>query len=373
MSKKIRLYLADYVDASGESSVGIEIRQKMSDGSWLRKRENTNVRVRQKDWVGKHGKWISRSDRFYHIKNEDLERILKAAESTNIDKTLDFFSFCEHYISLSESSERVTRRRILDYKNTIRILKDFERTNQYAVRFDSMDFQFISLFLSYMVRRGMKQNYRRKQLKIIKRFLRVSMNEGYHSNTSFTTDAWSIPEILPDEIYLNTDEIDIISKADVTGHLERDRDVFVAGCSLGLRYSDLSRLDSSKNIITHRGRQRIKIEQQKSSTKDPVVIPINSSVRNFLDKYNGFPKMVPITKFNQNIKKVCQIAGIKNFQKVSSHTMRRSFATNAYLNKVPTHSIMKITGHKSEASFLRYIRISKEENADFVGDHPFFS
>ena len=33
---------------------------------------------------------------------------------------------------------------------------------------------------------------------------------------------------------------------------------------------------------------------------------------------------------------------------------------------------LKITGHKSERSFLQYIRISQEENADKLLKHPFF-
>jgi hypothetical protein len=33
---------------------------------------------------------------------------------------------------------------------------------------------------------------------------------------------------------------------------------------------------------------------------------------------------------------------------------------------------MKITGHKTEKSFLRYIRISPEENAKKLAEHPYF-
>jgi len=34
---------------------------------------------------------------------------------------------------------------------------------------------------------------------------------------------------------------------------------------------------------------------------------------------------------------------------------------------------MKITGHRTEQSFLRYIRISPEENAMKLLEHPFFN
>ena len=64
---------------------------------------------------------------------------------------------------------------------------------------------------------------------------------------------------------------------------------------------------------------------------------------------------------------------LPKFKLISTHTARRSFATNIFIAGVPSISIMKITGHKSERSFLQYIRISQEENADNLIKHPFFN
>ena len=63
---------------------------------------------------------------------------------------------------------------------------------------------------------------------------------------------------------------------------------------------------------------------------------------------------------------------LKKHDLISVHTARRSFATNAYLQNVPTSSIMKITGHRTEKSFLKYIKISQEDNANKLVNHPFF-
>jgi integrase len=51
---------------------------------------------------------------------------------------------------------------------------------------------------------------------------------------------------------------------------------------------------------------------------------------------------------------------------IMNHTARRSFATNMYLRDVPIVSIMSITGHTTEANFLKYIKISAEEHARIV-------
>lgn len=64
---------------------------------------------------------------------------------------------------------------------------------------------------------------------------------------------------------------------------------------------------------------------------------------------------------------------MEKWQVISSHTARRSFATNAYLAGIPVFRIMLITGHKTEESFFRYIRIGKAENARELAQHPFFA
>jgi integrase len=46
---------------------------------------------------------------------------------------------------------------------------------------------------------------------------------------------------------------------------------------------------------------------------------------------------------------------------LSTHTARRSFATNLFLSGFPAISIMKITGHTTEKSFMKYIK----DNSNF--------
>ena len=59
----------------------------------------------------------------------------------------------------------------------------------------------------------------------------------------------------------------------------------------------------------------------------------------------------------------------KKFEMISSHTARRSFATNLYNDGYPAISIMHITGHKTESSFLKYIKTSPEEHAKKLRKH----
>lgn len=63
---------------------------------------------------------------------------------------------------------------------------------------------------------------------------------------------------------------------------------------------------------------------------------------------------------------------IEKWEAVSSHTARRSAATNMFKAGISSISIMKITGHKTETQFMKYIKVSKEDNAEMLMDNPFF-
>ena len=85
-----------------------------------------------------------------------------------------------------------------------------------------------------------------------------------------------------------------------------------------------------------------------------------------------------LAKIKENVESSITKGGklVKNtdfkYNLITTHTARRSFATNAYLADIPAIAIMKITGHQTEKSFLRYIRISQEENANKLLNHEFF-
>ena len=164
--------------------------------------------------------------------------------------------------------------------------------------------------------------------------------------------------------------------------------MFVLSCYTGLRYSDLIQL-SNANLIDKYTKLKIKTEK----TGELVIIPLNKYLREILKKHDGLPSYsISNQKMNEYLKELAKMVeldenillsstkgGIKkegNFKKhelVTVHTARRSFATNAYLMDVPSISIMKITGHRTEKAFLKYIKISQEDNANKLINHPFFN
>lgn len=71
-----------------------------------------------------------------------------------------------------------------------------------------------------------------------------------------------------------------------------------------------------------------------------------------------------ITKAGKNI-----TTTNKKYKLLTTHTARRSFATNLYLDGVPSYTIMRITGHRTEKAFLRYIKITPNESAKVLQLH----
>ena len=90
---------------------------------------------------------------------------------------------------------------------------------------------------------------------------------------------------------------------------------------------------------------------------------------------NEFPRKVFQVVFNKQINALCKMAAIDslvtgfknnpktrrkeivdapNYEFVTSHIMRRSFASN-YYGKIETPLLMNINGHSRESTFLTYI------------------
>lgn len=207
------------------------------------------------------------------------------------------------------------------------------------------------------------------------------MNEAakreYHKNKAYLQ--FSKPKEEIDSVYLTEEEIEKLYRLPLSGVQAAVRDLFLIGCYTALRYSDYSSLtlwDISNGFIVKRTQK----------TQHSVTIPIHPRVEAILRQYNGAPK-VNISTFNQQIKTICLAAGIREkiavttnrqtvykekWELVSSHTARRTRATNTFLAGIPTLSIMRITGHKSEKVFLNYIKITNLENAKLVANNPFF-
>lgn len=168
------------------------------------------------------------------------------------------------------------------------------------------------------------------------------------------------------------------------------RDIFLVGCYTAQRFSDYSTINEGNIRTLENGQQVIDLKQQK--TGNHVVIPVRPELQAILEKYDNRLPRTYEQKVNHLIKEIAREAGItekvevsyiENGEKksrlvekcdlVKTHTARRSGATNMYLAGIPTIAIMKVTGHKTEREFMKYIKITEEQTALELMSHPYFS
>lgn len=288
-----------------------------------------------------------------------------------------FIEFITRFIS--ESRKKQTS--ITIFKTVLKHLKAFPG----AKNFQDITVRWLENYVDYLEGKGYAANYVEKNIQVIKQFLNEATDAGINKYLEYRSRKFRPPGEEVDSVYLSTEELETIYKITLPPYLDRVRDRYLIGAFTGLRFSDFNRI-SMDNVSDG----LISIRQQK--TNDPVIIPMHWIVKEIFEKHpGGLPKSISNQKMNDYLKLIGNRSGIKQvvikrttkggvrteqaFEKwklITTHTARRSAATNMYLAGIPTLSIMKITGHKTEKSFLKYIRITQQENARLIQSHAYF-
>jgi len=217
-----------------------------------------------------------------------------------------------------------------------------------------------------------------KYLSRWKRFLSFAQKEGMHETEAFRK--YRVTEIhnafpvtlTPDEIkqMWECDLCPLFQRASALQHATATRDLFVFACQCGIRFSDWRKMNDSKGVnesgievVKVDGGWNLRLYQEK--TEDPVEAPLSEIAVKILEKYNWNlprPSVASSTiKHLQTIATACEIP-----KHIGTHTARRSFATNMEAAGVPRPLVMKMTGHKNEDSYLRYVGVTYKVNADLV-------
>ncbi len=308
---------------------------------------------------------------------------------------LSLFEYIEKFIHEAETGyrlidgvKRYAVRSVQRYRSTQKLLMDFSANYSRKVDFHTIDLTFYKDFSSYMAAaKDYAPETMGKHITALKTFLREATEEGINHNLDYQKKTFKVASKSSEEsvnIALNEDELLEMYNLDLSTNqrLERVRDLFIIGSKTGLRFSDFTAI-KPENIREDKQGAYLEIIQFK--TKRKVVIPIDATVKSILQKYNNvLPEAVSNQKFNDYIKEVAQLCeslqgmeflsyvkggknideNVERWKMISSHTARRSMATNAYERGTPVLSIMAITGHKTEKAFMAYIKTSKRKQAE---------
>lgn len=339
------------------------------------------------------------NDTYYELrgdlKREPFPKELKTAlnEKLNTDSTKSQPALHKFIKQFIEDSRKAKKEGIIKvYFTTWNHLKGYEKENSIKLNFNSINTAFNQSFTSYLFNLGLANNTVGKYIKTLKTFLNSATEQGLNKNLSFKKfKVFKKPTEYA--IYLDETELDKLFNLDLSENkrLEKVRDLFIVACWTGLRYSDFSKL-TADNMSEKKGVEVINVVTQK--THEPVYVPVHYHTKEIFKKYNGkFPEAITIQKMNKYLKELGKLAGInepvekviirnnKNdksilpkYELISTHTARRSFATNLILTgDLSVKSVMQITGHKQVKTFLGYVRTTKLENTLKVSEHRIFN
>jgi len=278
-----------------------------------------------------------------------------------------------------------------NYATDIKILKLFEQETE-TIFLEDISIKWATDFNIWMMDKEYSKNTIAGTLQRIKAVLRRLKNEG---KTNFDGSGIRAATEETTAVFNTIEEIKILLEADFadTPGYDRVRDIYVLHCFLGLRYSDLALiLAEPKNYLREMG-GKLYFEIKTQKTGEIVFIPISRTVKQVCERYQwNFGEIFSYQYYNEAIKEIARRAGITEkivFTRteggkridtlipkcdlMSSHTARRTFATNAHLSGLSERDIMMITGHKTTTSFYRYIRSNSMQSAIKIANHDFFN
>lgn len=318
---------------------------------------------------------------------ELLPGLKKVVRPPVVVKPSNFILAVQEFIETSNNKATTIR----SYQQTLKTLQEYEKKIKHPLAFENINLTFYTSFVKFLRNdKKFAPNTVGNKIKHIKVFMSDFVDKGYTLNMDFMKRKFKKTAEKVKSIYLNEKEIMGLYNKDLSDNpkLDRIRDIFVIGCYTGLRFSDLSQL-TPDNFTDNQARLRLTTQK----TGEEVVIPLHPTIKAILKKYNNnLPRVPSNQKFNDYLKELGQLAELNEkvvidkkdgslarattvckWELITVHTARRSFATNSFIAGIPTVSIMKITGHTSERIFMDYIKISKEENANEISNHPFFN
>ena len=319
-----------------------------------------------------------------------LDKYTKPTAKPLIETPLipSFIGFVNQFIEDSpnrtntQTNTLLSKKTIQKYVATQKHLERFEKdVFKKKLMFENIDLSFHSRFTAYLQAKQFKPNTIGKYIAIVKCFLNEAALQGFTVNREYKSKHFKVQKEDVENIYLSEKELKTLLAFDLSDkpRLEKIRDLFLVGCWTGLRFSDWSNL-KPENI---KG-DLIVLETVK--TKTPLKIPLHPVVIQILERHKGIlPQCPKEQNVNDYLKELGKMVGFtesieryetrggkrdafiyEKWELITTHTARRSFATNAYKMGMPSLMIRAITTHKTEAAFMKYIKVTNEENADMM-------
>lgn len=283
----------------------------------------------------------------------------------------------------TEKKKFLSRRAVQQYETFINVFEDFQGNKKIKIK--DVDNEMINDFVDHICDKMQYAPTTSKRLVgRIKFFLtraesfNITVNPNYKDPVYVNSDEEET--LVP---YLNEDEILRIFNLDLSQDevMDNIRDSFIIGLWTGLRISDFNNRLDMANIEE----DYINIKTKKTGSW--VTVPLHPQFKDTLKKRLGnLPVKYSDKHFNEKIKIICMLCDIdqeikgklmdkktnrkvignyKKWQLITSHTCRRSFATNLH-TFVPDHILADLGGWADIKMMLHYVKRTKKESAQIL-------
>lgn len=393
---------------SEKNPSGIYVR--LRDGRTLDAKAKTKFAVNPSDWSAKKGTlkhtkdeaFLELDEKLKDFSNRLLKHYNKAVGVDEINST-----WLKEFINPSEKSDSIPKylteyfeyykkfkmgdlraSTITKLKGNKALIERFQKSidKRYLIKEVSPDFKLA--FETYCLENKYAKNTIARALRFIKTICRHARIKGVDTHSEL--DAIKPKNVKVEKVFLSEIEIEQILKKELpTESLDNARDWLILSCETAQRISDFLKFkkENIRNVkleIKRKTNLVPLLEFRQVKTDKLIAIPLSKRAMGILNKREGeFPRKISAAKYNEYIKKVCELAGLTEkikgskidketnrketgifpkFELITAHIGRRSFANN-YYGKIPTALLMSATGHTTEKMFLEYIGKTQTESA----------
>jgi site-specific recombinase XerD len=324
----------------------------------------------------------------YQRINETLTSvILKKVFDEGFKKTVNrkniFFEAYDTFVEEKKKGKEWSEATIKRYKNIKNILEDFETKRKYKLTFSKINHTFHREFTSYCMDdlKHINNTYARN-LGLFKTFMFWAMKNKYTFNNTFM-EFKRVERVITNQIALALEDLQKLLEHEFeSSKLEKVRDVFVFACVTGMRFGELS-LISESNVTD----SEILLKEDKDTNKPARSIPLTSISKLILKKYDYKLPLIANQKQNEYIKEVFKeldynqkvqritTRGKENikedvefYNRISTHTARRTFITMMKRQGKSDKLIAKITGHTDMKTLNQYYQVDDEQTKEAMDE-----
>ncbi|MDJ1504982.1 site-specific integrase [Xanthocytophaga agilis] len=236
-------------------------------------------------------------------------------------------------------------------QNIIRFLAETEQANIAVEEIDESFMDDLEIFLQYKITTD--HNYKIKHLRLVKETLTWAKKRKKIKANPLQDITWINGEDQSTPVLSSYEVHKIESTIFTSESLQHAADRLLIQIYTGFSYIDLVNFKPDTDIVG----KWIKKERQKTNIE--AIIPVMEKLKLILAKYEGIPPVISNAKYNEQLKSIAKICGIR--MKLSSRVARKTAGQLWIDAGVSIESVSKMLGHANiKTTQKAYVKVTEK-------------